>query len=185
MIILLDLGGVVFQSTGISNDIIDWNVISQLNEKYGHDLNIGEDLFPTFMKAYNDQTSQSISGDFFLKSVFDTLEFNEELVSFLQQYGDIIIVSDNYRENIAYISQRYKFNKWSSAQVYSFDYKMVKSQPDFFKRLISELKIEDPNKLIFIDDSPEKLLRAEQLGISTIRFSSNVQLMHDFQNLIE
>ena len=180
LIILLDLGGVVFQSTGISNDIIDWNVISELNDKYGHELNIGKDLFPTFLKEYNQRTHQSISGETFLKSVFDTLQFNEELVSFLRKFGDIIIVSDNYRENIDYISQRYNFSNWSVAQVYSFDYEMVKSESGFFSRLLIEQNIEEPGNLVFIDDSPKKLNRAKAHGISTIRFENNTQLKSDF-----
>jgi len=104
--ILLDLGGVVFNSTGISNEKIDWSVISKLNDRHGTGLNIGEDLFGAFMKDYNQLTSQNLSGDEFLKLVFDTLEFNHELVDFLKEKYQIIIVSDNYRENIEYISQR-------------------------------------------------------------------------------
>ena len=108
-ITLLDLGGVVFQSTGTSNQKIDWKVISTLNYKYGHDLNVGRDRFADFLEEYNALTKQDLAGQEFLKEVFDTLEINQELIDFLRQQSEIIIVSDNYRENIEYISQRYDF----------------------------------------------------------------------------
>ena len=174
----------MFQSTGVSNEVIHWDIISALNHKYGHSLNIGENIFPTFMQEYNQRTNQKIDGNNFLKSVFDTLEFNTELVSFLKAYGDITIVSDNYRENIQYISQRYAFERHFADQVYSFDYQMVKAEEDFFKRLISEKNFEEPEKLIFIDDSPEKLKSAAKHGIRGILFNNNQQLFNDFQSLV-
>jgi hypothetical protein len=81
---LLDLGGVVFQSTGVSNEKVKWNIISKLNEKYGHGLNIGKDLFPEFMAEYNELTAQDLRGEAFLESVFDTLEINRELIEMLR-----------------------------------------------------------------------------------------------------
>lgn len=175
-ITLLDLGGVVFQSTGVSNELINWDTISILNHKYGHDLNIGADVFPVFMDDYNKLTKQSLTGDEFLEAVFDTLEINQELIDMISKESDIIIVSDNYRENIEYISERYAFNRWATKQIYSFDYKMVKSNPDFFKRLLAELgefKCED---MLFIDDSENKLASANQHGIKGILFKNNQQI---------
>ncbi len=67
---LPDLGGVVFQSTGISNQKIDWNIISQLNYKYGHDLNIGKDMLPQFFSEYNQLTNQQLKKDDFLKNSY-------------------------------------------------------------------------------------------------------------------
>ena len=43
----------VFQSSGKSTAQIYWEVITKLNHKYGHELNIGEDRFPDFMDEYN------------------------------------------------------------------------------------------------------------------------------------
>ena len=175
-ITLLDLGGVVFQSTGLSNDKIDWSVISTLNHKYGHALNIGEDKFPTFLSEYNELSKQSLSGAAFLKEVFDTLQINRELIDLVRAESDIVIVSDNYRENIAYISQRYNFASWAIEQIYSFDYAMEKANPDFFKRLLRDLDAYDVEEMIYIDDSAHKLASAAHCGIRGILFESNEQV---------
>jgi HAD superfamily hydrolase (TIGR01509 family) len=177
-VILLDLGGVTFQSTGVSNEVIDWKIISQLNNIYGHDLNVGKDRFPEFMKDYNRLTGQSLSGAAFLEGVFDTLVFNADLVQLLSQIGDIIIVSDNYRENIEYISERYHFSDWAVHQIYSFDYQLEKADPLFFEKLLQELDYES-DELLFIDDSPRKIESAQKHGIKGIVFHNNEQLKVD------
>jgi HAD superfamily hydrolase (TIGR01509 family) len=176
---LLDLGGVVFQSTGVSNEKVKWNIISKLNEKYGHGLNIGKDLFPEFMAEYNELTAQDLRGEAFLESVFDTLEINRELIEMLGEEREIVIVSDNYRENIAYISRRYAFDSWAFKQVYSFDYQMVKENPLFFEKLLAELDAYDKESMIFIDDSIEKIASAAKHGIRGIRFENNEQIRRE------
>lgn len=174
--ILLDLGGVVFQSTGQSNATINWEVISALNYRYGHDLNIGQDLFSEFMSSYNQRTGQSLVGAEFLKAIFDTLIFNADLVEYLGKIAPIIIVSDNYRENIEYISERYRFKDWASREIYSFDYELEKADHAFFPKLLTEIDI-PAEDLLFIDDSPHKLASAARVGIPGIRFQNNAQLM--------
>ena len=182
-ITLAYLGGVVFNATGESNEKINWTVISQLNHKYGHGLNIGKDLFPTFMKEYNIRTGLNLSGPAFLKAVFDTLEFNSELVEMVGGDREIIIVSDNYRENISYISQRYNFASWATEQIYSFDYQMEKVDPLFFEKLLNELIDYDLDQMIFIDDSPRKIERAKAHGINGILFESNAGVRTALQEL--
>ena len=175
-IALLDLGGVVFQSTGISNDIINWNIITKLNYKYGYELNIGEDKFDNFLSEYNNLTNQTLTGENFLKDVFDSLQINTELIELVRIDHDIIIVSDNYRENINYISNRYNFKNWSIKQIYSFDYKMVKSNPSFFVMLINELSEYEKKDMIFIDDSISKIESAKKCGITGILYQDNEQI---------
>ncbi len=180
-IILLDLGGVVFQSTGISNQIINWKVITKLNSKYGYELNIGKDKFPDFLSEYNQLTNQTLTGIRFLESLFNTLQMNRELVELIRQKHNIIIVSDNYRENIEYISERYDFKSWAIKQIYSYDYNMVKSNPLFFARLSEELTEYDKKEMLFIDDSQNKIASAEKNGIKGILFQNNEQIKRELR----
>lgn len=174
-ITLLDLGGVVFQSSGESNEKINWEIIAKLNHIYGHDLNIGMDIFPDFMSEYNILTNQNLAGAEFLRLVFDTLAINTTLIDFIIKHSQIIIVSDNYRENIEYISRRYDFNKWAIDQIYSFDYEMVKSDLRFFEKLVVDLKDHCVESMIFIDDSQTKLDSAAKSGIQGVLFKNNTQ----------
>ena len=180
-ICLLDLGGVIFQSTGESNDEINWPVISKLNYIYGHDLNIGKDVFPDFIKAYNLRTGLNLDGELFLQFIWETLKYNKELVDGLKASYDIVIVSDNYIENIDYIADRYDFDSWAIDQYYSFDFELEKSDPQFFERLIKEAGWKG-SELIFIDDSQSKLDSAAQQGIKGFLFKNNEQLFADINS---
>ncbi len=180
--VLLDLGGVVFNSTGVSNSIIDWKTISQLNEKYGHQLNIENISVDPFLEEYNQITNQDLSQTDFLKNIFDTLSFNQELVEFLQKkFENIFILSDNYRENIEYISKRYFFKDWFQREFYSFDFKMTKSNPQIFQLVLDKLGL-SAEEILFIDDSPHKISNAKKIGIEGICFENNEQLFKAFTN---
>lgn len=179
--VLLDLGGVVFQSTGRSNQKINWSIITELNAIYGHDLNIGKDRLPEFLIEYNERTNQSLIAIDFLKEVFDTLDINTELIEFIRRKSEIVIVSDIYRENIEYISKRYKFNSWSVNQIYSFDYKMVKANPLFFEKLLLENQHLSSRELLFIDDSVLKINSATAHGIRAILYEDNSQIKKELK----
>jgi len=176
-IILLDLGGVVFQMSGTSNEVIDWDIINKLNDIYMYELSLGKDKFPDFLAAYNARTHQTLIGKEFLQYLFDTLTFNKELIDIVSAYGEVIIVSDNYRENIEYISKRYEFDTWASQQFYSYDFELFKSTPKFFKRLLAELRAYSKEDMILIDDSPNKLESAAKNGIKGILFQNNEQVV--------
>ncbi len=179
-IVLLDLGGVVFQSSGNSNKKIQWEIINKLNRKYGFDMDIGKDLFKYFLEEYNQITDQELSGKVFLKLIFDTLEINSELIDIISKKHKIIILSDNYRENIAYISKQYKFSDWSANQIYSYEYGMVKSNPLFFKKLLDELDCK-PTNLILIDDLKVNIENASKEGIHCILYQNNSQVRNDLK----
>lgn len=177
--ILLDLGGVVFNSSGNSNAQINWSIINELNHKYGHALNIGQPVFDLFMAAYNEKTDQSIAGHDFLRLVFDTLKFNQSLIDMLSHYP-IIIVSDNYRENINYISKRYHFSKWAVKQYYSFDLELEKSDPTFFPKLLNLIN-KPAKEFLFIDDSIKKIRNAREAGINSVQYLNNDSLRSELE----
>ena len=70
---------------------------------------------------------------------------------------------------------------WSIGEIYSFDYELEKSNPNFFKRLLKELKEYDKEQLLFIDDSPNKIKSATENGIEGILFENNEQVRKDLK----
>lgn len=103
------------------------------------------------------------------------------MIDFVKTDRDIIIVSDNYRENIDYISNRYNFSSWSIKQVYSYEYEMYKSNPKFFKRFLEENNEYDVVDLLLIDDSKSKLESAFQNGINGIQYVTNEQIIREIE----
>ncbi len=170
--ILLDLGGVTFQSSGPSNSVVSWEIINSLNDKYGHELNIGAVSVTPFLEEYNALTNQALSEYQFLDSLHQTIEFNEELVSYLTSKYRVVICSDNYRENIDFLARKHNFDQWADGQIYSYDLKHTKYQPGFFNKVVKLLGLA-PESLCLIDDSPGKIDNAAKVGIKTILFKTN------------
>lgn len=183
MIILLDLGGVVFQPTGHSNEQIDWDIVNQLNTKFSLELNLGADTFQEFIDEYNLLTEQSLTGLQFLQFIFENVQMNEALIEFLRPLGEIIIVSDNYRENIAYMSNQYGLNDWASQQFYSYEYRIFKSSPAFFERVLTKIENPKQEKIILIDDDAKNIASAAEQGIHGILFQNNEQLKKELETL--
>jgi putative hydrolase of the HAD superfamily len=132
------------------------------------------------MEAYNRKSEQRLTGEAFLETVFDSLEFNRPLVDKLKKLAPIIIASDNYRENIEYISRRFHFDSWSIAQYYSFELQIFKSDVSFFQILLKDLDC-TASDLLFIDDDPNNILTAESMGINGLIFKNNAQLFNELE----
>lgn len=182
-ILLLDLGGVVFTSSGAYNSKIDWNIINELNEVYAHDMNIGKDVFPDFLNDYNLKKDVQLSGYEFLDHLFTTISFNEELVSFAKAHFRVFIVSDNYRENIEFINRKYHLASWAEKQFYSYNLGSVKEKAEFFHKLISELS-EPIDQMVLVDDSPLKLNSAQKTGIKSILHTGNNHTINQLERFL-
>lgn len=181
--ILLDLGGVVFLPSKVDHPKVNWPIIHQLNAIYAKDLNLGADVFPGFMKEYNALTQQELSGDEFLDQVFQSVAFNEELLQILKPLGDIIIVSDNYKENIVYMEKHFGIADWSVEQRYSYDFELFKSDPTFFERLLEEIPALNNKELILIDDVMNNIESAAVHGIKGICYKDNESLKEGLKDL--
>lgn len=181
-IILLDLGGVVFRASGRVSPQVDWEVITELNSKYGRDLDIGRDLFGQFLIEYNEKTDQQLSNDEFFQAIYGVVDFNWELLEFLKKRFEIIILSDNYRENIEYISPRCRFSEWAMAEFYSFDLGMTKADKALFAIVLDQLQVSAADCLL-IDDDPGNVQLAAELGINGIAFENNRQIFQELSLL--
>ena len=181
--LLLDLGGVVFYPSGKINSLVDWEVIQLLNEVYAHEMNVGNISFNPFLREYNEHKGMDLSQVEFLSHLFETIEFNHELVSFVKENFTTIIASDNYRENIQFIQGRFNLDQWCKDQVYSYDLNVVKENPEFFRLLKSNLGLQN-TPLILLDDSPEKIAAAESEGIKGILHLNNHNSIQQLRKLM-
>lgn len=179
--ILLDLGGVVFEYSGRDSDTIDWTIVKELNLTFDK-LSLGQDTLENYLGEYNRRTALNLNPREFLENIWDTLTYNEDLITYLRTRYPIYILSDNYRENIAYISKRFHFQDWCRRQFYSFDFEMTKTNPTIFVKVIEELEIPIED-LIFIDDSPEKIASARSVGLQSIQFLNNQQLFDELSTI--
>ena len=181
--LFLDLGGVVFTSSQETVSSVRWDVVNNLNYIYGHDLNIGRDVFPKFLNDYNSKAGTSFTTFEFLDHLFTTITYNEELVSFVKAHFSIIITSDNYRENIQFINKRYNISSWAKEQYYSYDFEIEKSDSNFFRKLLKKVNV-PIDSIVFIDDSLAKIRSAESCGIYSIQHLDNATTIEKLQEYL-
>lgn len=173
-IVLLDLGGVVFQINNTRSKKIDWKIINTLNDIYEKGQQpMTKNAFSALLSSYNQLTNQSLGEIEFLEAFYSTLSINWELIDIIKEKAEIIIVSDNYYESIDYCSKKYNFDKWSLHQVYSYEYKIVKSNPLFFKKFLKMNPLYDLGNMVLIDDSIAKIDSAAKCSIKGILYESN------------
>ena len=61
---------------------------------------------------------------------------------------------------------------------------MRKPDPRFYRYVLEEINM-DPEELVFVDDRTENVLAARSLGISSIMFDSDVNVIRAVRNTLE
>lgn len=181
-LILLDLGGVVFDYRGKQSPTINWDIVLELNSTFSG-LSLGKDTLDSYLHEYNTRTSQALSKREFLDDIWDTIEYNEELVRWLQRHFSIYILSDNYRENIEYVTERFNLDSWSEAAYYSYQFGMTKASPELFRQVIKRIG-RPATDFIFVDDSDYKLETAAQVGLRGVKHVDNESTIAALEKLL-
>ncbi|MBX2815249.1 MAG: HAD-IA family hydrolase [Saprospiraceae bacterium] len=177
--LLLDLGGVVFGNRGTQSVSIDWDIIMELNHKFDG-LSLGSATLAQYLDEYNQRTKQTLSHTQFLDNIWDTIHFNQPLLDWLYPRYAIYILSDNYRENIEYVTERFQLSRWTSGAYYSFQYGMTKADPMIFKHVVAEIGL-PVSDFVFVDDSQYKIDAAASIGLKSILYTSNTELFAALQ----
>jgi phosphoglycolate phosphatase-like HAD superfamily hydrolase len=97
-----------------------------------------------------------------------------ELIKLLSSDYDIILMTDHCREWIKYIEDQHEFMKLFSRKYFSFKTGLIKSDQEAFSTLMQIKKL-DPEEVLFIDDNPNNIWTAEQVGIRGILFKDQTQ----------
>ena len=180
--IILDFGGVIidldlnkthqkFQDLGVKE-------ISEQLKKNIFDFEAG--LIPTeeLKLSFREETNINISDPEFENAWCALLrELPQHRVDFLHNLGSefpLYLLSNTNSIHIDYLRKREnsKFDKFedSFAKVY-YSYEMQSRKPDsiIFEKLIDDLGI-NPTESIFVDDMPDNIETAKQLGFQTWLF---------------
>lgn len=92
------------------------------------------------------------------------------LLDELRKAGTRLFALTNWsRETFPIALERYDFLRWFEGILVSGEERLIKPDPEIFRRLISRFNIE-PSRAVFIDDSPRNVDGARQAGLRAIRF---------------
>lgn len=185
-VIIFDLGGVLFTNgtkkfiQDISNkynldielikEIIDGEVGSQYREaKITRDefwkivlekLNISEGI--------DNLEKQWISG-------YELIEGTKEIILELAKKYRVYYLSDNVKERVDKINNKYNFLQWFEDGIFSHDVGVRKPNPEIYRYILRKAQV-SPNEAVFIDDKLSALKPAQEMGITTILFETPEKL---------
>ncbi|GAA4336037.1 HAD-IA family hydrolase [Mucilaginibacter gynuensis] len=190
--IIFDLGGV----------LIDWNPYHLYRKVFNNDDEIRDFLASVCTPDWNEEQDAGRS----LKNGTDILvakhpdhEDNirlfynrweemlggaiDETVTIFKQLKDsgkykIYALTNWSEETFVLTKARYEFLSWFDGIVVSGTEKIRKPYPEFYKILLDRYHV-NPEEALFIDDSARNVEGAENLGISSIHFTSAAELKNE------
>ena len=91
---------------------------------------------------------------------------------------ELIFLSDNVKERVEYLEERYKFLKNFKDGVFSHVIGTRKPDPAIYKHAL-KISSHPPSECVYIDDKKDLLVPARELGMNTVHFESPEQLRSD------
>lgn len=188
--IIFDLGGVVF-TNGTKN------FAKYIAEKYQKDFKETYE-FLNYSDIGNEYREGKITRDEFWKKAKEKLQLKEEIdelekiwincydlitgtkdiIGELKPKYKLFYLSDNVRERVNALDEKFNFLQWFDDGIFSHDVGVRKPNPRIYELTLKKAQVR-PEETIFIDDKESSLPPAENLGITTILFTSPEQLKEE------
>ena len=108
-------------------------------------------------------------------SGYNLIEGTKDIILDLAKKYKVYYLSDNVRERVERINDRYNFLSWFDDGVFSHEVGIRKPNPEIY-RYILEKALVLPEEAVFVDDKQSALDPAREMGIATILFESPDQL---------
>lgn len=109
---------------------------------------------------------------------YELIEGTKKIIEALSKKYSVYYLSDNVRERVEQLEQKYHFLSLFSGGIFSHEVGIRKPDPRLY-RMILDLARVDPHEAIYIDDKPHFLFSAQALGIGTLVFTTPEQLRED------
>lgn len=187
--VIFDLGGVLF-TNGTKKFIQD------ISSKYNLDLDLVKETMDG--EIGSQYREAKITRDEFWKKVLERLKISQDIDVLEDQWisgyeliegtKDIILelakkykvyyLSDNVRERVDQINNKYNFLDWFEDGIFSHEVGVRKPNPEIYRYTLNKAQVQ-PEETIFIDDKQSALDPANEMGIITILFESPEQLRQD------
>ncbi len=189
--IIFDLGGVLF-TNGTKKFIEDISARYNLDKEVVKDIMDGE-IGSNYREA-------KITRDEFWKQVLEKLHINEdidkledewingyeliegtkEIILELAKKYKVLYLSDNVKERVERINDKYGFMAWFENGIFSHEAGVRKPNSQIYKLALEKAGVE-AEEAVFIDDKAPFLEPAKEMGMTTFVFQTPKKLKEDLQ----
>jgi epoxide hydrolase-like predicted phosphatase len=191
--VLFDLGGVLF-TNGTKK------FIKEISQRY----NLSEDIVTDVMDGEigSQYREAKITRDEFWKQVveklhltedidkleaewidgYDLIEGTKDIIFELKDKYSLYYLSDNVKERVERINAKYHFMDWFKGGIYSHEVGVRKPDPKIYQFCLEKAEVK-PEEAVFIDDKPQMLIPAKEMGIIPVLFTNPEDLKHQLKEL--
>ena len=193
--VIFDLGGVYF-SNGTRNAVDTISVKYRierdsveaiLNGEPGKQYRLGEMSAEQFWQRAKTSWNIEVSSEKLSQIWYSSYQPNEgvvRLVTRLKNAGyELLYLSNNTRERVAYLDEKYSFLRKFDDGIFSHVAKCKKPDPIIYQLLLDRAS-HPASECVYIDDKPEYLGPAKNLGMQVIAFKSASQLESRLKELL-
>lgn len=113
---------------------------------------------------------------------FELIEDTRDIVQELSEKYAVYFLSDNVKTRVERIEERYGFLDWFEGGIFSHEVGLKKPHPKLYTMILEKAGVQ-AGEAIFIDDKPECLVPAAELGITTILFETPQRLRQTLEEL--
>lgn len=118
-----------------------------------------------------------------VRSNFKEIDGTRSIIETLRQRGyKLGLLSIHSREWIEHCEKEFDFHKLFDSRLYSFEVAICKPEHKAYQILLDRLLVK-PAECLFIDDTLNNLIAAEELGMVTVQFQNAQQLKKDLIKL--
>ena len=104
------------------------------------------------------------------------------LVQELKQEYTRVLGSNSDQIHFTYSLHQFTVLEHFDRYFLSYEMGLVKSEPGFSLSILDDLAV-SPESCLFIDDRPENVASARNVGITTLQFQGNQKLRSDFAEI--
>lgn len=102
---------------------------------------------------------------------YDLIEGTKQLILELRKKYKVMYLSDNVRERVERLNNRFGFISWFDGGIFSHDVGVRKPNPKIYELALQKAGV-NASEAVFIDDKPKFLIPAKAMGMTTIVFES-------------
>lgn len=111
---------------------------------------------------------------------YELIEGTKEIILELRKKYKVYYLSDNVRERVEKINDRYGFINWFDGGIFSHEAGVRKPSPQIYQLALEKAQVE-PEEAIFIDDKESCLAPAKALGMTTFLFETPEKLKEELK----
>jgi len=143
---------------------------------------ISEEKFWQNLNCINNLTIPLNSFKNAVRANFEEISGTRAIIEELKKQGyKLGLLSNHCKEWIEHCEKKFDYHKLFHSVLYSFEIGICKPDKKAYEHILSKLSAK-PEECLFVDDIPKNLKGAEELGIRTILFENNKQLIQELKN---